>query len=44
MTQSEQKAQWSANGLKYVQAIMQANDGSAEANILINLAQRKQQS
>lgn len=44
MMQSEQKAQWSANGLKYVQAIMQANDGSAEANILINLAQRKQQS
>lgn len=44
MMQSEQKAQWSANGLKYVQDIMQANDGSAEANILINLAQRKQQS
>lgn len=44
MMQSEQNAQWSANGLKYVQAIMQANDGSAEANILINLAQRKQQS
>ncbi len=44
MMQSEQKAQWSANGLKYVQAIMQANDGSAEANILIDLAQRKLQS
>ncbi len=41
MLQSEQKAQWSANGLKYVQAIMQANDGSAEANILIALAKRK---
>jgi UDP-glucose:(heptosyl)LPS alpha-1,3-glucosyltransferase len=44
MMQSEQKAQWSANGLKYVQTIMQANDGSAEANILIDLAQRKLQS
>jgi len=44
MRQSEQKAQWSANGLKYVQAVMQANDGSAEADILIGLAQRKQQS
>ncbi len=44
MIESEQKAQWSANGLKYVQAIVQANDGSAEANILIELAQRKQQS
>ena len=44
MLQSEQKAQWSTNGLKYVQAIMQANDGSAEANILIDLAQRKLQS
>jgi len=44
MRQSEQKAQWSANGLKYVQAVMQANDGSAEAEILINLAQRKLQS
>jgi UDP-glucose:(heptosyl)LPS alpha-1,3-glucosyltransferase len=44
MMQSEQKPQWSANGLKYVQAVMQANDGSAEANILIDLAQRKLQS
>jgi UDP-glucose:(heptosyl)LPS alpha-1,3-glucosyltransferase len=44
MLQSEQKAQWSANGLKYVQTIMQANDGSAEAKILIDLAQRKVQS
>ncbi len=44
MMQSGQKAQWSANGLKYVKAIMQANDGSAEANILIDLAQKKLQS
>jgi UDP-glucose:(heptosyl)LPS alpha-1,3-glucosyltransferase len=44
MRQSARKAQWSANGLKYVQAVMQANDGSAEANILIGLAQEKLQS
>lgn len=41
MIQSEQKAQWSANGLTYVQKIMQANDGSAEAEILIQLAGQK---
>lgn len=44
MMQSEQKAQWSVNGLKYVQAIMRANDGGAEAKILIDLAQKKLQS
>ena len=36
-----QKQAWSDNGLRYVQAIMQANDGSAEANILIALALAK---
>lgn len=41
MRQSDQKEKWAANGLKYTQLIMQANDGSAEANILIELAQRK---
>lgn len=44
MMQLDCKAQWSTNGLKYIQTIMQANDGSAEANILIDLAQRKLQS
>lgn len=41
MIQSDQKAQWSANGLAYVQKIMQTNDGSAEAEILIRLADQK---
>lgn len=41
MRQTDKKPQWSANGLKYAQHIMQTNDGSAEANILIELAQRK---
>ena len=41
MRQTDKKPQWSANGLKYAQRIMQANEGSAEANILIELAQRK---
>jgi UDP-glucose:(heptosyl)LPS alpha-1,3-glucosyltransferase len=32
---------WANNGLDYIQHVMQANDGSAEANILINLANAK---
>ncbi|MES2547979.1 MAG: glycosyltransferase family 4 protein [Pseudomonadota bacterium] len=38
MIQTDKKAKWSQNGLSYVQKIMQANDGSAEAEILIKLA------
>lgn len=41
MRQSDKKQQWSMNGIHYAQNIMQANDGSAEANILIALALRK---
>jgi UDP-glucose:(heptosyl)LPS alpha-1,3-glucosyltransferase len=41
MRQSEQKQNWAANGLKYVEKIMQANDCSAEAEILIALAAEK---
>ncbi len=44
MRQTDQKSQWAANGLSYAKHIMQANDGSAEALILIELAQRKQDS
>lgn len=44
MMQSEQKPEWSANGIAHAQKIMQANDGSAEARILIDLAQCKLQS
>lgn len=36
----EQRHQWASNGLHYAQHIMQANDGSAEAKILIQLAQQ----
>ena len=43
LRQSDEHVQWSANGLQYVQKIMQANDGSAEAEILIDLAKQKQQ-
>lgn len=39
----EQRQQWSDNGLSYAQTIMAANDGSAEAEILIALASKKQQ-
>jgi len=41
MRKADTKAQWSQNGLQYVKGIMQANDGSAEAKILIELASRK---
>jgi UDP-glucose:(heptosyl)LPS alpha-1,3-glucosyltransferase len=39
----EQLQKWSANGLKKAQEIMLANDGSAEAKILIKLAETKKQ-
>jgi UDP-glucose:(heptosyl)LPS alpha-1,3-glucosyltransferase len=41
MRQSDKKEKWAANGLKHVEKIMQANDGSAEAEILITLATEK---
>jgi UDP-glucose:(heptosyl)LPS alpha-1,3-glucosyltransferase len=41
MRLSEKKQKWAANGLKYVEKIMHANDGSAEAEILITLATEK---
>lgn len=37
----EQKQIWSNNGLRHAQTVMQDNDGSAEANILIALAEAK---
>lgn len=39
---SDQKKSWSSNGRAYAQKIMDANDGSAEADILVELAIRKQ--
>jgi len=41
MRQTDKKQLWSEHGLSYVESIMQANDGGAEANILIELASRK---
>lgn len=41
MRKTDQRSIWSANGMKYAEAIMRANDGSAEAQILTTLAQRK---
>jgi UDP-glucose:(heptosyl)LPS alpha-1,3-glucosyltransferase len=41
MIQTDKKAEWAKNGLAYVQKIMHANDGSAEAEILMALAQAK---
>jgi UDP-glucose:(heptosyl)LPS alpha-1,3-glucosyltransferase len=41
MIDSPQKALWSQNGLRHAQALMEQNDGSAEAKILINLAEKK---
>jgi len=38
------KSDWSKNGLAYVKKIMQENDGSAEAVILIRLAEAKKTS
>ena len=39
----EQLQKWAANGLKKAREIMLANDGSAEAKILIKLAEAKKQ-
>ena len=44
MIQTSQKAQWSINGINYAKKILAENDGSAEATILINLANLKAQS
>ena len=41
MLLSERKAAWSRNGREYAERIMAANDGGAEAEILIGLAARK---
>ena len=41
MIQADKKTEWAKNGLSYVQQIMQANDGGAEAEILIKLANQK---
>lgn len=41
MRLTDKKQLWSEHGLRYVKNIMQANDGSAEAKILIELASRK---
>lgn len=38
MSTSAQKVQWGANGQRYAQGLMHANDGSAEARILSTLA------
>jgi UDP-glucose:(heptosyl)LPS alpha-1,3-glucosyltransferase len=35
------KPKWAKNGLTYIKDIMAANDGSAEATILIALAEKK---
>lgn len=39
-----QRQRWAERGLHYVQSLMQANDGSAEARILIDLANAKKAS
>lgn len=41
MMQSNHRTTWAANGLAHAKKIMQENDGSAEARILIELAERK---
>jgi UDP-glucose:(heptosyl)LPS alpha-1,3-glucosyltransferase len=41
MLASERKAEWRRNGRAYAERIMAANDGGAEAEILIGLAERK---
>lgn len=41
MIETDRKSEWAQNGLAYAQQIMQANDGSAEAEILIRLANKK---
>lgn len=41
MIDSPQKPDWAQNGLAHAQQLMEQNDGSAEANILIRLAEHK---
>lgn len=41
MLRSEERQMWSHNGLQYALSLMAENDGSAEARILIMLAQHK---
>ncbi|HSH53427.1 MAG TPA: glycosyltransferase family 4 protein [Methylotenera sp.] len=41
MIETPNKQEWATNGLKYAQALMHENDGSAEAKILIGLAESK---
>jgi UDP-glucose:(heptosyl)LPS alpha-1,3-glucosyltransferase len=41
MRGSDQLSAWAKNGLKQAQKVMQENDGSAEAEILISLANKK---
>jgi UDP-glucose:(heptosyl)LPS alpha-1,3-glucosyltransferase len=42
MRESQEKSRWAENGLRLAKRLMQENDGSAEADILIKLAQAKQ--
>ena len=44
MLASEERETWARNGYNYAQALMAENDGSAEAQILLMLAQRNKQS
>ena len=41
MIESPKKSEWAKNGLEYAKVLMHENDGSAEAKILIALAERK---
>ncbi|MDZ4097297.1 MAG: glycosyltransferase, partial [Methylophilaceae bacterium] len=41
MMMSEYREDWSRNGLNYAKQIMQANDGSAEARVLIDVVRKK---
>ncbi|PPD57167.1 MAG: glycosyl transferase family 1 [Methylotenera sp.] len=41
MWQTDKKAQWSVNGINHAKKLLAENDGSAEATILINLANEK---
>lgn len=43
MLDSEERQIWSQNGYQYAQALIADNDGSAEAKILLTLAERKRQ-
>jgi UDP-glucose:(heptosyl)LPS alpha-1,3-glucosyltransferase len=41
MLDSDERPAWSQNGYQYAQQLMAENDGSAEAKILLTLAERK---